>query len=75
MSDVQQAEKRLDAVRAESSAIESEELVGGKKIVAVLLFCVICVALNFIGSQIASLLPITVYFDNLGIILASCFGG
>ena len=48
---------------------------GGKKFFTVALFCVICVAINFIGSQIAGLVPLPLYFDCLGIILASVFGG
>ena len=51
------------------------ELVGPKKVVAVLLFCFICVALNYIGAQIANALSLPFYFDNLGIVLAGVFGG
>ena len=51
------------------------KLLGAKKIIAVLLFCVICVALNYIGSQIATALQLPFYFDNLGIVLAGVFGG
>ena len=48
---------------------------GGRKLAAVVLLCVICVAVNYIGSQIAAHLDVPFYFDCLGIILAAAFGG
>ena len=48
---------------------------GGKKFAAVFLFCLICVLLNYIGSQIAGLTGLPVFFDCPGIILAGIFGG
>lgn len=48
---------------------------GGKKFAAVSLFCVICVAINFIGSQIAHALGLPLYLDSLGVVLAGVFGG
>ncbi len=57
---------------AKDSAIT---LRGGKRLVAVILFCVICIALDFIGKQIAELSGLPLYFDSPGIILAGVFGG
>lgn len=48
---------------------------GGKKFVAALLFCVICIALDFIGKQIADLSGLPLYFDTAGTMLAGTFGG
>ena len=47
----------------------------GTRIAIAVLLCVICVAINFIGAQIASLLPLPLYLDCIGIVLASAFGG
>ena len=56
--------------------IENDTMLrGGKKLAAVLLFCVICVALDYIGSQVAALTGLPVYFDTGGIMLAGVFGG
>ena len=56
--------------------IESFDAIrGAKKFAAVLLFCVICIVVNFIGSQIAHALNLPLYLDCLGIVLASVFGG
>ena len=54
---------------------EANELRGGKKLAAAVIFCVICVAINYIGSQIAQATGLPLYFDCLGIILAGMFGG
>ena len=48
---------------------------GGKKFVMLLLFCVICIAVNFIGSHVATGLSLPFYFDCLGSVLAGVFGG
>ena len=48
---------------------------GAKRLAMLLLFCVTCVAINFIGSQIASIFAPSLYLDCLGVILASVFGG
>ena len=56
--------------------IENETtLHGGKKLAVVLLFCTVCVALDYIGSQIAGLTGLPLYFDTPGIMLAGVFGG
>ena len=52
-----------------------ESLRGGRKLAALTLFCAACVALNYIGSQLAAFLDLPLYFDSLGIILASALGG
>ncbi len=48
---------------------------GGRKFAAALLFCVICIAVNYIGSQIAALTGLPLYFDTGGTVLAGAFGG
>lgn len=54
---------------------QASALHGGKKFAAAVLFCVICVAINYIGSQIAAATGLPLYFDTLGVILAGVFGG
>ena len=54
---------------------EAKQLHGAKKFVAAVLFCIICVLINFIGSQIADMTGLPLYFDCLGVILAGVFGG
>jgi len=54
---------------------EAKQLHGAKKFVAAVLFCIICVLINFIGSQIAAMTGLPLYFDCLGTILAGVFGG
>jgi len=54
---------------------QASALHGGKKFAAAVLFCVICVTINYIGSQIAAATGLPLYFDTLGVILAGVFGG
>ena len=54
---------------------QASALHGGKKFAAAVLFCVICIAVNCIGSQIAAATGLPLYFDTLGVILAGVFGG
>jgi len=54
---------------------EAKQLHGAKKFVAAALFCIICVLINYIGSQIAAMTRLPLYFDCLGTILAGVFGG
>ena len=54
---------------------QASALHGGKKFAAAVLFCVICIAINYIGSQIAAATGLPLYFDTLGVILAGVFGG
>jgi len=74
MSEVGTADAQTGGGELEAT-ITDESLTGGKKIVTVLLFCFICVVLNYIGSQLAAALGTPFYFDNLGIVLAGAFGG
>ncbi len=54
---------------------EASSLRGGKKFAAAVIFCVICIAINFIGTQVVAITGLPVYLDSLGIILAGVFGG
>lgn len=46
-----------------------------RRVVAALLFCAICVTINFIGMEIASVFHLPLYLDNVGILLAAMVGG
>ena len=48
---------------------------GAKKAIAIVLFCVIGVAINFIGSQIASIFQLPLFLDSLGTMLGSIISG
>ncbi len=54
---------------------EASSLKGGKKLAAASVFCVICVAINCIGVQLAALTGCPLYLDCIGSILAGVFGG
>ena len=54
---------------------EAGSLRGGKKIAAAIIFCVICLLLNYICSQIAVMAGLPVRLDTLGTVLAGVFGG
>ena len=77
MSEVRTAEEQVEQAQGEGAeaAVTDASLTGGRKIVTVLIFCLVCVLINYIGSQIATLLNTPFYFDNLGIILSGAFGG
>lgn len=48
---------------------------GWRKLLTSFLICVICVAVNIIGAQIATLLHVPLYLDCVGTVVASMAGG
>lgn len=56
-------------------AAETTAPQGARRLASTLLFCVICVAVNFIGSQLTSALGSPLYLDSIGTVLSGVFGG
>lgn len=48
---------------------------GAKKAIMILLFCIIGIAVNFIGSQLASALNLPLFLDSLGTLVGAILGG
>ncbi len=48
---------------------------GAQKAIAILLFCLICIAVNFIGAQIAKSLNLPLFLDSLGTLVGAILGG
>ena len=57
------------------SATNVNMLRGFKKLGANIVFCAVCIVLNFVGSQIATACNLPLYLDSIGIILAGACGG